>query len=580
MPDQLSRHWRATAGLIWPNRLRYGALTLAVVASNALVLAGPIILRSLIDAAAAGAQRGHLTWLAVAFLVVAVLAQAIALLVSWLATSSAWRTANDLRLRLAEHVLRLDHGFHRSHRPGELIQRIDGDVTSVSDFLSTVVVRVLSGLVLVVGVVIVISTIDWRLGVGMAVYCLVAAFLIYVQRDRSIAEAAREMSASARLYGGIEERLTASEDLRANGAGDWALWRFVEDSIGHVDAVVAREKAFLGMWRNLQVSIVLGAGLSLVVGAIGVERGFLTVGTAFLLFQYSQRIRRPLEDILDELEIVQKANGAMSRVAHLEAQRPEILDAGAAGRAPPPGPLTVTFDTVSFAYGDDEPVLNDITFEVAAARSVGVVGHTGGGKTTLSRLLGRLVEPRRGTIRLGGVSLQEIPLAELRSRVALVPQTVELIQGTIRDNVTLFDPAHSDADVGRALEQVGLDRYGGQAMHRPLGSAGAGLSAGEAQLLALARVWLRQPDLVVLDEPTARVDPETEALLERALETLFGGRSVFVIAHRLSTLRQMDEIMVIEHGRLVEHGERQLLDGDRGSRYQQLVTIGAGLGAG
>jgi ABC-type multidrug transport system fused ATPase/permease subunit len=408
----------------------------------------------------------------------------------------------------------------------------------------------------------------------MAAYSSVAAYLVYAQRDRSVAEAAEEMNASARLYGGIEERLTASEDLRASGAAGYAVWRFVEDSIGHVGAVIARERAFFRVWYNLQASIVVGAALALVVGAVGVQQGFMTVGTAFLLFQYSQQIRRPLEDILHELEVVQKANGAMSRVVHLMATAPAITDPGPAGRSPAPGPLPVRFDDVSFDYGDGHRVLDHITLDVAAGRSVGVIGHTGGGKTTLSRLLLRLVEPQHGQILLGGVPIAQVRLPELRRRVALVPQTVDLVQGTIRDNVTLFDSTVGDAEVARALEQVGLDRYCGEAMQRTIGSGGAGLSAGEGQLLALARVWLRDPDLLVLDEPTARVDPETEAQLEAALASLLRDRSVFVIAHRLSTLQRVDEIVVIEHGRVVEHGPRQVLDVDHGSRYRQLLVAG------
>jgi ATP-binding cassette, subfamily B, bacterial len=206
-------------------------------------------------------------------------------------------------------------------------------------------------------------------------------------------------------------------------------------------------------------------------------------------------------------------------------------------------------------------------------RSIGVVGRTGSGKTSFSRLLLRLVEATDGSVLLGGVPIADIPLAELRRRVALVPQEVELFSGSVRDNVTMFDPAPTDAAVEHALRRVGLDALVDAGIDRQLGGGGSGLSAGEAQLLALARVWLRAPDLVVLDEATARVDPHTETLLEMAIAELMRGRTTVVIAHRLSTLQHVDEIVVLDHGRLVEHGARAALVADGSSRFHHLLEL-------
>ena len=214
-----------------------------------------------------------------------------------------------------------------------------------------------------------------------------------------------------------------------------------------------------------------------------------------------------------------------------------------------------------------------INLRFAAGRSIGVIGRTGSGKTTLSRLVLRLVEATRGTILLGGVAIEQIPVGELRRRVALIPQEVELLSGTIRDNVTLFDGAPSDDAVALALRNAGLGSLADGGIHRQLGAGGAGLSAGEAQLLALARVWLRDPDIVILDEATSRVDPATEALLEDAVARLTHGRTTLIIAHRLSTLRHVDEIVVLDHGRVVEHGDRADLADDIDSRYRHLLQL-------
>lgn len=563
--------WRALAALLRPDAWRWVGLGALVAAASGLMLTGPLIVRRIVDLATNGTTTAHLTKLALLFLVVAAAMQLINVAVAWVATVTAWHTTNEIRVRLARHVLGLSHGFHRRHTPGELIQRVDGDVTSVSDFMGRVIPRAAGALFTMVGMVLVLAVVDWRLAAGTIVYVILAVSVIVRGRHRAVGESSDEMGSYARLYGGIEERLTAAEDLRANGAGAHAMWRFVEDSADAMGSAVRREKAFLRMWWAVDSSVAAGSVVSLVVSALLVSRGVISIGDAFLLFQYVLLLARPLEDVVDQLETVQKANGAMIRVIDLLAVQSDIVDTGTT--APPAGPLSIEFGDVNFDYGDEQSVLQSIDLSFAAGRSIGLVGRTGSGKTTLSRLVLRLVEPTSGTVLLGGVPIEQIPLAELRRRVALVPQEVELLSGTVRDNVTLFDAAPSDDDVASALRNAGLESLADDDIHRPLGAGGAGLSAGEAQLLALARVWLRNPDIVVLDEATARVDPATEARLEAAVERLTRDRTTLIIAHRLSTLRHVDEIVVLDHGRVVEHGDRSELTDDLDSRYRHLLEL-------
>lgn len=565
------RDSHALVRLLRPHAGRWFALALLVGASSSLQIAGPLVIRRIVDRATEGAGVSELRSLALLFLAVVVAVQVLEIVVVRAATASAWRTTNELRLDMASHVLELDHEFHRRHTPGELIQRVDGDVTSVSDLLGRVVPKALGMVVLVAGMIVVVGVIDWRVGIGMAVYVGAAFALVVYLRERAVAESSEELSAFARLYGGIEERLNASEDLRANGAGGHAMWRFVEESADSLDTSVRREAAFLGMWWLVRGIVVGGTVVSLVASALLVGRGAMSIGTAFLLFQYVLLIERPLDEVVHELETVQKATGAMRRVANLLDVRATIVDRGTT--SPPAGPLTIDFDHVEFDYGDDQPVLTDVTLTVGAGRSVGIVGRTGSGKTTFSRLVLRLVEASDGVVLLGGVPIRDIPMAELRHRVALVPQEVELLGGTIRDNVTLFDPRPSDDEVESALRAVGLDALADGGVGRSLGAGGAGLSAGEAQLLAMARVWLRNPDVVVLDEATARVDPVTEARLEAAVQRLMRGRTTLIIAHRLSTLREVDEIVVFDSGRIAEHGGRDELAADEGSRFRRLLDL-------
>ena len=570
MPTATSR-WRALAALLRPDAWRWVGLGALVAAGSGLILTGPLIVRNIVDKATTGTTTAQLTRLAILFLIVAVATQLINMAVAWMATVTAWHTTNGIRIRLARHVLGLSHAFHRQHTPGELIQRVDGDVTSVSDFMGRVIPRAAGALFMMVGMIGVLIVVDWRLALGALVYVTLAVSVVVRGRHRAVGESSDEMGSYARLYGGIEERLTAAEDLRSNGAGAHAMWRFVEDSADALGSAVRREKAFLRMWWAVDSSVAAGSVVSLVISAMLVSRHIISVGDAFLLFQYVLLLSRPLEDMVDQLETVQKANGAMVRVIDLLDVEPDIRDAGTT--LPPRGPLSIEFRDVSYDYGDDQVVLQSVNLRFAAGRSIGIVGRTGSGKTTLSRLVLRLVEATSGSVHLGDVPIAEIPISELRRRVALIPQEVELLSGTVRDNVTLFDEQPSDEAVVVALHNAGLGTLADGGIHRRLGAGGTGLSAGEAQLLALARVWLRDPDIVVLDEATARIDPATETLLEDAVARLTLGRTTLIIAHRLSTLRHVDEIVVLDHGQVVEHGNRADLADDIDSRYRHLLEL-------
>jgi ATP-binding cassette subfamily B protein/ATP-binding cassette subfamily C protein len=366
MSGSSGSRWRALGALLWPDRARWAILAVLVGGSAALMLTGPLVIRRLIDEAAAGAGVTEIRGLAAIYLGVAVVAQILAVVVAWFATTAAWQTTNELRLDMTRHVLGLDHEFHRRHTPGELIQRVDGDVTSVSEFLGLVVPKAAGALLLILGMVVVLAVLDWRLAIGMVLY-LGATFAIVVRsRHRAVTESSDEMGALGRLYGGIEERLVAAEDLRANGAATHVGWRLVEDSADALASGVRRERAFLTMWWFVQLAVAAGWVTVLVLGAWTVSRDLASVGTIFLLYQYVLLLGRPLEDLVQQLETVQKANGAMVRVLDLLAIEPKVVDHGTSSA--PPGPLSVGYEAVTFEGGDGQRVLQGVGIVRVAAR--------------------------------------------------------------------------------------------------------------------------------------------------------------------------------------------------------------------
>ena len=239
--------------------------------------------------------------------------------------------------------------------------------------------------------------------------------------------------------------------------------------------------------------------------------------------------------------------------------------------------MSIALNQVSFAYPGDDPVLHEVSASVAAGSTLGVLGRTGSGKTTLTRLLLRLYDPTHGVVRLGDVDARHIANDDLRARVAVVTQDIQLFSASVRDNLTFFDATISDAHIHAALEAVGLSdwlRSLPNGLDTRLASSGSGLSAGQAQLLAFARAFLRDPGLVILDEASSRLDPATERKLDQAVDRLLAGRTGIIIAHRLSTLQRVEQILILEEGRVRENGPRESLARNPQSRFAQLLNVG------
>lgn len=549
-------------------------LGVLLIASSALPLAGPQLLRAFIDHAAQGRSVSFLAGIAAAFLGVSLAHQALSVVVGYVSTHLAWVATNALREQVARHALDLDMSYHDGHSPGELIERTDGDVTALSTFMSSFVVQVAGSTLTLLGVLIVVLLEDWRIGLGMLGFVLVAALVLGKFRDFAVPRATVRREASARLFGEIEERLTGADDLRANGGGSYAVRKFQQALGFFVRASIRASMATRTMWVITAAVFAIGGVLSLAAGTILFQAGAISLGTVYLLFRYTSLVRDPLEQISEQQQIAQEAIAGFTRVQQLLDERPTIRDTGT--RTLPAGPLSVAFDDVSFAYHSGSNVLHSIRLDLEPGKVLGLVGRTGSGKTTLTRLLLRLLDPAEGFVRVGDVDLRDVSLESLRQRVALVTQDVQLFGANVRDNLTLFG-AHQAGDdrLVELLDDLGLGpwfRALPDGLDTMLGPDGAGVSAGEAQLVAFARVFVRDPGVVVLDEATSRLDPLSEQRIERAIDKLLDGRTAIVIAHRLGTLHRADEIVVLDNGRIAEHGPRQALVDTRTSRFAGLLA--------
>ncbi|MEN9937747.1 MAG: hypothetical protein RLZZ387_4326, partial [Chloroflexota bacterium] len=537
----LGKYWALLAVYLRPLWKKVSLLAVLVLGVTTLQVANPQIIRYVLDTAQGSGDMRPLFLAGLVFLGSAVLLQVATVASTYVSEDVGWTSTNRLRADLALHCMRLDQAFHNDRTPGEMIERIDGDIANLAIFFSQFVVRVLGSLLLLVGVLIALAIEDWRISLALAAYACVALFVL--ARMQGFAEprwkAARE--ASAQLFGFVEEQLAGTEDVRASGAGAYTLrnlFRLGRERLTSERSAGVANTYFVMTWLGL---FTIGQVIAYTGGYYLHRDGLLTIGAVYLILYYTDAIYRPLEQITEQIQNLQKAGASIDRVNELYHTAPTVLDGP---RDLPDGALGVTFDAVSFSYeaahaaaraegqrpategqrptpndeglttevssslvlgpssgtapspNEHKRVLHDVSFSLAPGEVLGLLGRTGSGKTTVTRLLFRLYEPTAGAIYLGDgtlVELRDTKLDDLRARVGIVTQDVQLFRASVRDNLTFFDRSIPDEKIVAALEDLGM---GGWLRGMPRGldselSAGvAGLSAGEAQLLAFTRVFL------------------------------------------------------------------------------------------
>jgi ATP-binding cassette subfamily B protein len=553
-------------------------LAVLLLGSIGLQLVSPQIVRAFIDQVTSSREGQALLGAALAYLGVTMLEMVVAVGATYVGEDVAWATTNALRDEMAGHCLRLDMRFHNEHRPGELIERIDGDVTQLAGLFSQLVIEMLGNLLLLLGTLVALIVEDWRMGI---VFCALAALsLLVLIRARNVAvphhKAARQ--ADADLFGYIEEQLVAAEDIRPNGAVDCVL-----RGLYRLQYRIKRCQLEAGLAGRLirvlaEGTLALGHIAAVVVGYHFFQSGALSVGAVYLVVQYISMLSRPIRRITRQVGSLQPVSASVERLTELLGTQPAVPDGP--GGSLPRGPLSLAFDRVGFSYAEEgaekAPVLDGLSFQLAPGTVLGLLGRTGSGKTTLARLVFRFYDPTTGHISLDGTDVRTPRVEELRQRVAFVTQDVQLFQASVRDNLTFFEDV-PDEQIRAAVAELGLADWLDAlplGLDTVLGAGGRSLSAGEAQLLAFARAFLRDPGLVILDEASSRLDPVTEQRIERAVERLLRGRTAIVIAHRLGTVQRADEIMILERGQISEHGDRAQLTSDPSSRFYELLQAG------
>jgi ABC-type multidrug transport system fused ATPase/permease subunit len=566
--DLLSQHIR-------PQKGRFILLTVLLFGSIGLRIFAPQIMRSFIDSALAGEALQTLITTALAFIGIALLQQVMSVGVTYMGENVAWTATNDLRAELAWHALNLDMKFHNDHTPGELIERIDGDVTELATFFSQFALNLISNGLLMIGILVALFLEDWRVGAAFAVYSVATILVLARLKDIAVPHQKARRQAEAEMYGFLEEQLAGMEDIRSSGAVDYSI----RELFRHQAVILTHNRrSHFKRWiieNAMGLALTTGTLLAFGSGYWLYTAGLVTIGTVYLFVHYINLLEEPFWAMTHEIESFQTIGACVERLTEFRTLKPDVIDGSVSHISS--GPMSLSFRDVGFSYNGSDAVLHDLSFELRPGAVLGLLGRTGSGKTTLARLVFRLYDVRSGSIQVNGVELCKLKLEALRSNIAIVTQDVQLFRASVRDNLTFFDRSISDQEIVNTLEEMELgDWYRSlpKGLDTELDIGSRSLSAGEAQLLAFTRIFLRDPGLVILDEASSRLDPATEGRLERAIDKLLQNRTAIIIAHRLHTVHRADEIMILGSGRVIEYGDRKLLASDNNSRFHELLQTG------
>jgi ABC-type multidrug transport system fused ATPase/permease subunit len=414
---------------------------------------------------------------------------------------------------------------------------------------------------------------------ALTIYVVIALIGLIYMRQVAVPhwKAARE--ASAELFGFIEEQLAGTEDIRSSGAVPYSmrnLFKFNKQRLEKETVAGVMNILVVMMWIGFYT---LGQAIALVAGFYLFQENALTIGSVYLIIYYTDAIFRPLREITNEIQNLQKAAAGIDRVENLFALE-SIIPNSRIDKLPA-GPLGVQFNDVSFEYAQGKRTLQELSFELLPGEVLGILGRTGSGKSTITRLLFRLYDPTTGAIRFGAngnaIDIRETSLDDLRNHVGMVTQDVQLFRASVRDNLTFFDKTFRDEQLLEVIEQLELSHWYDNlkdGLDTELETEGTSLSAGEGQLLAFTRVFLKDPGLVILDEASSRLDPATERYIERAVSKLLKDRTGIIVAHRLETVERADKILILEAGQIQEFGKYEDLAKDKNSRFATLLKTG------
>ncbi|MFG3580128.1 ABC transporter ATP-binding protein [Micromonospora chersina] len=569
---------RRIGGLFTDHRGPLAAVVAIIVASSVIAMASPFLLRTVIDRALPERDLTLLAWLVAGMVGVAAVTAVLGVAQTWISTRVGQEVMHRLRTDVFTHLQRQSIGFFVRTRTGEVQSRITNDIGGMQAVVTSTATSIAANLTTVVATVIAMVALSWRLTLVSVVVLPPAIWL-----TRRVARLRREITARrqrelADLNVTIEEGLSISgvQLAKTLGAGATLVDRFTTSSARLVDLELRSELA--GRWRMASMTVIFAAIPAVIYLGAGLPgtAGTLTIGTLVAFTALQGNLFRPLMGLLNVGVSLTASMALFARIFEYLDLPVEVADpARPVALDPARVRGHLRFSDVTFSYpGSDTAAVAGVNLDVPAGTSLALVGETGSGKSTLAALISRLHDPDAGRVTVDGIDLRDVRLADLAAVVGVVSQETYLLHATVRENLRYAKPDATDADIeaaARAAQIHDLIAALPDGYDTVVGSRGHRFSGGEKQRLAIARTLLRDPRILVLDEATSALDTETERAVQRAFDELARGRTVVTIAHRLSTVRDADQIAVLDHGRIVESGTHASLL-DRAGRYASLAA--------
>ena len=566
-----TRRVRKLVRYAWPYKGRSFSAIVALLGATAAAIAGPVLVKLAIDDGITPGDFGKVEFWVAVYLLVAVAGWAVGVAQNYLMSWVGERMLTDLRQDLFGHLQTLDLGYYERVKAGVVISRVTNDIEALNSLVTDGPATLVQNTITLVGSAAVLLYIDWRL--ALATLTVFPGMFVgtVVFRHFSARAYRRTRERLAEVTASLQEDISGVRVIQAfrREHANYRKFAAVNDEYRRANMTTVNASAvyfpFVGLLSGTALAVVLA------YGGVLVFEGTMTAGDLFVFIGLLANFFDPVQQLSQFYQQFLAGMAALDKIFDVMDTEPGMTDSAGATELPE---ITgdVHFEHVSFSYGGDVEVLHDVDFSVRAGQTVALVGHTGAGKSTLVKLLTRFYDPTAGRVTIDGHDLRDVSMRSVRSQLGIVPQESFLFSGSVRDNIAFGRPAASIEEVRAAAQAVGAAEFIEalpEGYDTEIHERGARLSIGQRQLVAFARALLADPRLLILDEATSSVDIPTEARIEEALATLLRGRTAFVVAHRLSTIRNADLIVVLEYGRVIEAGTHEQLIARRG-RYFSL----------
>jgi ATP-binding cassette, subfamily B, bacterial len=569
---------RRIGRLFTPYRWPLAIVTAIIVASSIVGLASPFLLRAVIDTALPARNVRLLAWLVIGMVAVAAVTSAFGVIQTWISTKVGQRVMHELRTSVFAHLQRQSIAFFTHTRTGEVQSRITNDIGGMESVVTSTATSIAANFTTAIATAVAMVALSWRLSLISLIVMPPAIYLTRKVARMRRAITTQQQRELADLNVTIEEGLSINgiQLAKTMSTGPSLIRRFTESSARLIDLELRSQLA--GRWRMASLSVIFAAIPAIIYLAAGlpVSAGTITIGTLIAFTTLQNSLFRPVTGLLNTSVSVISSLALFARIFEY-LDLPVEVDDPAHPVKVDPAQVTghVRVEGVSFTYpGADRAALSGIDLDIPAGSALALVGETGSGKTTLASLIARLYDPTRGSVRIDGTDIRDMRLADLAALVGVVSQETYLLHTTVRENLRYAKPGATDTeieDAARAAQVHDLIAGLPDGYDTLVGSRGHRFSGGEKQRLAIARTLLRDPRVLVLDEATSALDTETERAVQKAFDALAQGRTTIIIAHRLSTVRTADQIVVLDHGHVVEAGDHASLISGNG-RYALLAA--------